>query len=140
MTTQAPSPPHEAEWACASASTRFFHCLDRRDYSGLVALMTDGGVWVRGGTRLSGGPAILDALRDRPAGLTTRHLLSNLVVDLEAEGLARVSYELSVFMRDGESPARLSVMMTGEDRLEHDGRAWRIQLKQARPLFQFDKP
>lgn len=128
-----------AEHGCASVCTRFFHHLDRREYEHVAALMADGGVWNRGGTRLEGANAVLDALRARPSGLTTRHLLSNVVVDLlDGGAAARVSYELSVFTQDDPAaPARHATILTGEDRLEHDGTAWRIRLKEARPLFRF---
>lgn len=127
-----------AEHACASVCTRFFHHLDRREYEQVAALIADGGIWNRGGTRLQGADAVLDALRARPTGLTTRHLLSNVVVDLlDGGAAARVGYELSVFTQDGTGPARHATILTGEDQLEHDGAAWRIRLKEARPLFRF---
>lgn len=127
-----------AEHGCASVCTRFFHHLDRREYEQLAALMAEDGVWMRQGTALTGSAAVLDTLCARPAGLTTRHLLSNIVVDLLDEGAAaHVGYELSVFTQDGTAPARHATILTGEDRLEHDGTAWRIRLKEARPLFRF---
>lgn len=127
-----------AEQACAAVCTRFFHYLDRGQHDRVSGLMAAGGVWNRGGTELRGADAVMHALSARKVGRTTRHLLSNVVVDVLDATTSRVSYELSVFVQDGTDPARHSTLMTGEDRLEHDGTSWRIRRKDARPLFKFD--
>ncbi len=128
-----------AEWDCAQLCTRFYHHLDRREYDRVAALMAETGVWMRQGAPLTGPAEVTAALRQRSASLTSRHLLSNVAVDILDARSARVAYELSIYLRDGDGPARHSAVMTGEDRLDHDGEAWRIRLKRADKLFGFDE-
>jgi uncharacterized protein (TIGR02246 family) len=126
-----------AEQECTAVTTRFFHCLDRRDDAGVAALLTEDGVWVRQGKRLEGPAAVLQTLQARPAGRTTRHLVANIVVDLVTAHEAAVAYEVSVYpQQDGET-VRLSAIMTGVDRLLRTDAGWRIGHKEAQPLFSF---
>ena len=125
------------ESACAALTVRFFHHLDRRDYERVVGLVAPDGVWLRQGVPIVGRAALLDTLHARPADLTTRHLLSNIVVDRSDPQTAIVHYELSVYSADASGPARLRSLMTGQDRLERDGDGWRIRLKRAEPVFVF---
>lgn len=126
-----------AEHACAATTVRFFHHLDRGEYEALAGLLTEDGVWLRQGQELAGPTVVLDKMRERPSGLTTRHLLSNIVVNLVGESQARVAYELTVYACAEGKPARLATIMTGEDTLERTGAGWRIRLKKAQPLFSF---
>lgn len=122
---------------CIAAATRFFHHLDRGDYAGVAALIAEDGVWVRQGKELVGPGAVLDALRARPADFVTRHLLSNVLVDITGDGEATVAYELSVYGQTGAEPPRHLSIMTGEDRLVRTEAGWRIRSKRARPVFSF---
>lgn len=126
-----------AELACSVTTVRFFHFLDRRNYDAVAALLTADGTWVRQGRALAGPEAVLEALRARPAGFTTRHLLSNIVVDLVSDHEALVGYELSVYTQLEDESARLGTIMTGEDTLRRTEAGWRIHIKKAKPLFSF---
>lgn len=126
-----------AERDCTMVMTRFFHHLDRGNYEAVAALMAEDGVWVRQGKELVGPDAVLGALRGRPADFVTRHLLSNLLVEITGDREATVAYELSVYGRKGEEPAHHMSILTGEDRLLRTEAGWRIQLKKARPVFSF---
>lgn len=122
---------------CTVAMTRFFHHLDRGHHEAVAALMAEDGIWVRQGKELVGPGAVLEALRARPADFVTRHLLSNLLVEITGDSEATVAYELSVYGQTGtEAPRHLSIL-TGEDRLVHTAAGWRIRLKKARPVFSF---
>ena len=125
-----------AEHGCASVCTRFYHHLDRREYEQLAALMAEDGVWMRQGQAMTGPRAVLDSLAAASPDRTTRHLLCNVVIELlDGGSAARVGYDLAIFVQEGASPAKHSGIFTGEDRLEHDGRAWRIARKEASVLF-----
>lgn len=126
-----------AEQACAATTVRFFHHLDRAEYEALAGLLTESGVWLRSGQELAGPAMVLEKMRERPPGLTTRHLLSNIVVNLVGEREARVAYELTVYARPEGKPVRLATILTGEDTLERTDAGWRIRLKRAHPLFSF---
>ena len=125
-----------AEHGCLSVCTRFYHHLDRRDDQHLASLMAANGIWMRQGKAVTGPQAVLDALAKSAPDRKTRHLLSNVVVTLLDDGkAARVAYDLAVFVQEGESPARHTAILTGEDRLQHDGTDWRIARKEAAVLF-----
>jgi hypothetical protein len=126
-----------AENACTALTVRFFHHLDRREYDRVAGLFAPDGVWLRQGVPIAGTATLLDTLNARPADLTTRHLLSNIVVDRPDPRTSIVHYDLSVHSADASGPARLRSLMTGQDRLERDGDGWRIRLKRAEPVFVF---
>ena len=126
-----------AEQACSATTVRFFHFLDRGKYEALAGLLTENCVWLRQGQELAGRTAVLDKMRERAPGLSTRHLLSNIVVDLVSEREAHVGYELTVYARPEGKPARLATIMTGEDTLERTEAGWCIRLKKAQPVFSF---
>ncbi|RZM00534.1 MAG: DUF4440 domain-containing protein [Variovorax sp.] len=58
----------------------FFHQMDERRYEAMLDLFTDDARWLRQGRWLMGKGAIGKALRDRPAGQDTRHVMSNAYV------------------------------------------------------------
>ena len=127
-----------AEHGCVSVCTRFYHHLDRREYTDLASLVAENGVWMRQGKAVTGPNAVVSALAAASPDRKTRHMLSNVVVNLLDSGrAARVAYELAIFVQEGESPAKHSGIFTGEDRLEHDGVTWRITRKEAGALFRF---
>ncbi len=132
-----PMARHVAERDCASICTQFFHFLDRRDYSAVASLIAEDGVWIRQGLALTGGAEVRSALEARPSDFETRHLLNNVVVEILDASSARVAYDLSVYTRNGISPAIHAAIMSGTDLLGHDGAAWRIRLKQAEKIFGF---
>lgn len=125
------------ESACAAVTVRFFHHLDRREYDKVAALFVPDGVWLRQGVPVEGTGALMEVLQARPPGLTTRHLVGNIVVERSDPDTAIVHYELTVYSADSGNPAQLRSVMTGQDRLERNGAGWRIRLKRAEPVFAF---
>ena len=103
--------------ACADVACRFFRYLDRRHYDELAGLFAPDGIWVRQGAQLRGRDAIVAALAQRPAGLVTRHLISNVWVEVESEEAARVHYDVSVYAQTMPAAARHSQILSGVDRL-----------------------
>lgn len=123
--------------ACADVANRFFRCLDRRQYDELADLFAPSGTWVRQGAELRGRDGIVAALAQRPAGLVTRHLASNVWVDIESTETAHVHYDVSVYAQTGSNSPRHSQILSGVDRLICVGGAWRIDRKEAQPALVF---
>jgi len=119
---------------------RFFHCLDGREYGGLVALVADDGVWMRQGKELRGPAAVAEALRTRPADFTTIHVVSNLLLDGDEARLAGTFYA-TVFAHSGETPdgpiaiALPNVVAIYDVALRRGG-TWLIERLASRRLFQ----
>jgi ketosteroid isomerase-like protein len=132
-----PSSDTDIRQACADVASRFFRCLDRRQYDELASLFASGGTWVRQGAELRGRDAIVAALAQRPATLVTRHLLSNVWVDIESPETAHVHYDVSVYARTEAGPPRHSQILSGVDRFIRVGDAWRIDRKEAQPALVF---
>jgi len=86
-------PPTEAErfaaeWACERLIRRFALLNDAGEYEELAALFVEDGSFARPtdpDNPVVGRQAILDFFRTRPKR-TTRHLMSNIVVDIEGDG------------------------------------------------------
>lgn len=68
---------------CSQAVMRFFAALDAGDIAAVSACMAEDGVWHRQGQALRGPDQVLAALKQRPAGRVTAHLVNNLVIDLD---------------------------------------------------------
>lgn len=127
----------QAVQACLDLATRFYHFLDRGDAQHVAASFTSDAVWIRQNGEVCGQDAILTAVQARSAGMATRHLLANVVVDLDGEDAARITYELSVYLRHGDAPPKLAAVLTGEDRAIRVDGQWRFAFKRAQPFFAF---
>jgi uncharacterized protein (TIGR02246 family) len=123
--------------ACTDVASRFFRCLDRRQYDELADLFAPDGTWFRQGAELRGRDAIVAALAQRPAALVTRHLLSNVWVDIITQDAVHVHYDVSVYTQSGTSPPRHAQILSGIDRLIRVRDAWRIERKEAQPALVF---
>jgi uncharacterized protein (TIGR02246 family) len=123
--------------ACADVANRFFRCLDRQQYDELADLFAPDGAWIRQGAELRGREAIVAVLAQRPAALVTRHLVSNVWVDVVTEDAAHVHYDVSVYAQTGTSTPRHAQILSGIDRLIRVGDAWRIDRKEAQPALVF---
>lgn len=88
---------------------RFFFFLDERRYGDLAALMAPDGVWHRQGKALRGSDQVMEALKKRPAGATTRHLITNVVIDVIDRTHAEATYYLAVFFHAADTPPKLPV-------------------------------
>src|SRR5882724_12776568 len=84
--TMALSENHEVAVAVSDLLHRLFFNLDEQRYSQVAELFAPDGVWHRQGEQLQGRDAVRQALEQRPAGLKTRHLVSNTIVEA-ADGL-----------------------------------------------------
>jgi uncharacterized protein (TIGR02246 family) len=130
-----------AQQACRDLVVQAAACIDAQDYEAFAALfLPDGELQRPGDSRLQGRAAILAAYRARPADRITRHVVTNMRVDLESESLARVSslvllWSGSLTAQPGPfgRPAQpRRVLGEFEDRLLQVGEGWRIARRIAR--------
>lgn len=119
----------DAERLC---HTLFLH-LDESNYESLIALFAPDGVWHRQGKELRGHAMMRDALKARPKGYTTRHLVSNLIVTIADQDHAENSFYLTVYngTGDGVSKEPLPITLPSgvgvyKQKLVRTGGAWRI--------------
>jgi hypothetical protein len=75
----------DAERACERLALAVYSLMDQGRYEETAALFTDDAVWVRGGKPVAGRDAILAALRQRSGSEASRHLVTNVVVDIRSE-------------------------------------------------------
>ena len=121
----------------------FFHHLDERRYTELVALFTPDGRWLRQGQWLNGHAAVRSALDARPAAQRVRHVITNAyVAGFATANEACVEAYMTAYRHDGgvdgvariAGPLRLNLVSTLFRRV--DG-AWLIAEQRLVPEFEF---
>jgi uncharacterized protein (TIGR02246 family) len=75
----------DTERACEKLAIASYSLMDQGRYEETAALFTEDAVWVRGGKPVAGRQAILDALRQRPETDLSRHLVTNVLVQVASE-------------------------------------------------------
>lgn len=131
-----------ARLACRELVEHSVRCLDSGDIDAFCRLFTDGAVLVRpSDASLNGREAIRASYAARPASRITRHLLTNVAVELLPGERARVRSYVLLYSGSTDSPATEwgrpaeARQLVGEfdDHLERmpDG-CWRIARRQAR--------
>ena len=82
---------NDAERACQRLAVASYSLMDQGRYEETAALFTEDAVWVRGGKPVAGKAAILASLNQRPATDISRHIVTNVLVELQSdnEGTAR---------------------------------------------------
>jgi hypothetical protein len=90
---------------------RFFLHLDEQEYNQLSSLMAPTGTWLRNNVLLRGPGDVREAMRSRPVGFTTRHLITNIIVDLAGSDHADVTYYMTVFVHSGDEKPTAAVKM-----------------------------
>lgn len=129
----------EAEHACHRLVIAAYSLMDQGRYEESAALFTQDAVWVRGGKPVAGRDAILASLHQRPSGDLSRHLVTNVLVDIEGdEGRATASFvPLRGTKREDGSVAMPPITNVGDlaykFRKEADG--WRITHLQPTMIF-----
>ena len=120
----------------------FFRYLDDQQYDELAALFAPEGVWHRAGKALRGPNGVREAMAQRPAGFTTRHIITNIVIDATSSNHVHASYYMTVFMHEGaeratkqvplELPLHVSVF---DQTFIRSGSGWLIQGLSGLPTF-----
>ncbi len=82
-----------------SSILRFFHGLDERRYDSILGLLAPDMAWLRQGVWHEGHDAILSELSQRPAGMYTRHVVTN-VVRMGPEDMRRTGATADPFERE----------------------------------------
>lgn len=75
----------DAERACEKLAVAAYSLMDQGRYEETSALFTEDAVWVRGGKPVAGRAAILAALHQRPETDVSRHLVTNLMIDVASD-------------------------------------------------------
>ncbi len=76
---------------------RFFLYLDEQNYDQLTKLMAPTGIWHRNGQALKGPEGVMEAMKTRPLGFTTRHLITNIMVNAADADHAAATFYMTVF-------------------------------------------
>jgi hypothetical protein len=131
------------EQDCGRAVTAFFAHLDAQAFDKQWDEMATGGSWERGGQSLNTREKFLAAMAERPAILTIRHMLSNVLTVVDADGQgALTTFNLLVYryLADrGDKPAPMpqpSAIAAWRARLKPENGVWRIALLDGETLFQ----
>ncbi len=128
--------------ACTALSIAYARAIDFRDYDAFLELFTEDAV-LDAGRRLDGREAIRASLRHRDDRLRSRHVISNVFIDvLSAEEARGVSY-LTLYRHHGEAslgpaPAPLSgpaAVGHYEDRFVRTGASWLFRARRLHLAF-----
>lgn len=136
------------EYACARLVNQFAVCNDAGRYDTLAALFAEDGQYARPtdpDNFVVGREAILAAFKARPADKLTRHLISNVVIDVQAPTSASGICYVTLYSGSTARPAekhgfvgQLSPLI-GEYHddfvLTTDG--WKFRRRQGRLVFSF---
>lgn len=124
------------EWDCTRLIHLYMRYNDAGDYDGVAGLFTQDGVLARPtmpDKPIVGRDAILTGFRARPAGTRTRHVVSNVIVDVESETEASATSVMLLFRgqdnEDGSLPPHNPadpVIGFFNDRLRKTADGWRF--------------
>ena len=127
---------------CEALSIAYARAIDFNDQDALLDLFTEDGELDAGG-RLVGRTAIAQAIAKRPRELRSRHVLTNLFVDVVSREEARGISYLTLYRHLGpESLGSSPVPLTGpfavghyEDRYRRTGQGWKFQRRRLHLAF-----
>jgi ketosteroid isomerase-like protein len=91
----------QIELACARVVTQFSNYNDKRDFDALCSLFTEDGAFARPTdpeNYITGRNNILAAFKARPNDRITRHLITNIVIDVIDAAWARGTCYATLFM------------------------------------------
>jgi ketosteroid isomerase-like protein len=129
--------------ACEQLSIAYARAVDFRDYDTLVRLFTEDGVLDVTGTPLQGRAAIAKAIFSRPDELRSRHVLTNIFIDVLGADEARGISYLTLYRHVGpESLTGAPAPLDGpaavghyEDRFARTPEGWRFVRRQLHLAF-----
>ena len=130
------------ERACTALCIAYARAIDFRDQDGFVALFTEDAV-LDVGQALQGRAAIRESIDRRPDELRSRHVITNVFVEvLSADEARGISY-LTLYRYQGEESLRYgAVPLTGpaavghyEDRYVRTGAAWLFRSRRLHLAF-----
>jgi hypothetical protein len=127
----------DCEAACTRLCNDFAFLVDSREYEKLAALFTESATFERRGDILRGRAAILSNMQSRPNDVITRHVCTNLRIDLQQDGTATGTCYLLLFHTAAASAAHASSTPPALTVAEYRdvyvavGGVWRIQSRVA---------
>jgi len=90
----------EIEWDCTRVCIEYARRVDFKDYAGFAALFAEDGI-LEAGVRVQGRETILQGLKQRDEQLRSRHVMTNIAIDVrDADHATGVSY-LSLYRHVG---------------------------------------
>lgn len=130
------------ERACAQLSMAYARAIDFRDYDAFVLLFTEDGV-LNVGEERAGREAIRTWLRHRPDELRSRHVISNVFIDVLGPDEARGISYFTLYRHYGEESLRYGpVPLHGpaavghyEDRFVRTAEGWLFRSRRAHVAF-----
>jgi hypothetical protein len=129
------------EWDCTQLLIRFYSLLDEKRYEELADLFAEDGVWVRLGTELVGGAAILAAMTERDDWVTA-HLVSNILIDIIDADTVETTQYVTLYRHEGrgeaEGPAPIEPplgILRHRDRLAREAGVWKFKRKTSRAIM-----
>lgn len=130
------------ERACTDLSIAYARAIDFRDYDAFVLLFTEDGV-LDVGKPLHGREAIRESLRGRPDELRSRHVITNVFIDVLGPDEARGISYLTLYRHHGEESVRFgAVPLRGpaavghyEDRFVRIGSEWLFRSRRVHLAF-----
>jgi 3-phenylpropionate/cinnamic acid dioxygenase small subunit len=128
--------------ACEALSIAYARAVDFRDYDYFVTLFTEDGV-LDTGRPLEGRTAIAEALSHRSDELRSRHVITNVFIDVLNENEARGISYLTLYRHVGpESLKGEPIAFDGpaavghyEDRFENTSEGWKIKRRKLHFAF-----
>lgn len=127
------------EAACVRLGVAFANHIDARRYAQVLDLFTEDGILDRMGQVSAGRAALAAFLEARPAGVETRHVCTNFLVEpVSADEAAGTSYALffqgaSAGLDDGAATmSGLPAVVEYHDRFTRTAHGWRIRERRIR--------
>ncbi|GGE50086.1 hypothetical protein GCM10011360_41380 [Primorskyibacter flagellatus] len=121
---------------------RFYMALDERDADALAAVIAPDGCWRRAGVDHIGPDAMRALIAERAPDRHSRHVLSNIVVDVLDERTATVRLYNTAFVHTGATgergaapmdlPSSIGIL---EGKFVHTGGAWLLKDLRSKPAF-----
>jgi hypothetical protein len=125
---------------------RFYYYLDENRYADLVATFREDGVWHRQGKALKGHAQILDAMKERPRTMRTRHVITNAFLsESDSNNATLIAYMTAYRFDDGserkppypiDGPFRINLVKI---RFVRERGEWRMAEQWGTPEFDFTR-
>lgn len=143
MNTTAQDGEALAAFACQQVVARMSSAFDAGNYQAGLAHYAPDAVWHRPDGVLSGIDQIAGYYGNRSPSLVICHVLTNFVVDFDAEGIATCSYYSMGFLQKSDEKRTLPVAMPGvgvlwryHDRLARTEAGWKVIERRADRIYE----
>lgn len=132
-----------AEHACAKLCTRFHNLVDAGRNVEIMDLFHHDALWRHRTGDLRGHREIAAYLREKSTFPVTRHVLSNILIDVEDNNTARGELYLTVYygLPQASEPAILDhpvLIVHYSDTFARTDNGWRFMSRQPKPIFRHE--